>query len=107
MKRFVGILTLIAAACAIALLPPAPAPAQRKVEKVTLRLNWYAYGEHAPLVEGSGSGPVVQAIGAATDRFGYADAYAMAGLVAKGLPVKMIAANVQVSPLTIIFFAAQ
>ena len=39
-------------------------------------------------VEGGGSGPVVQSIGAATDRFGYADATTMAKLVSKGLPVK-------------------
>jgi NitT/TauT family transport system substrate-binding protein len=123
MKRLMTVLALAAAAAALSLLPAPPAKAQRRTEKVTLRLNWYAYGEHAPfvyglkkglyeaegidlvLLEGSGSGPVVQAIGAGTDRFGYADAYAMAGLVAKGLPVKMIAANVQVSPLSIIYFA--
>jgi NitT/TauT family transport system substrate-binding protein len=100
-----------------------PAPAQARKDKVTLRLNFFAYGEHAPfayglrkgfydaegidltLLEGNGSGPVVQAIGAGTDRFGYADAYAMAALGAKGLPVKMIANYVQVSPLSIISFA--
>ncbi len=97
--------------------------AQPKMEKVTLRLNWYAYGEHAPfaygvktglyeaegidlqILEGNGSGPVVQAIGAGSDRFGYADAYAMAGLMAKGVPVRMIANFVQTSPLSIIYFA--
>jgi len=121
MKRFVGIVALVAAA--LALFPPTPAEGQRKVEKVTLRLNWYAYGEHAPFIygfkkgfyeaegidltilEGNGSGPVVQAIGAGSDRFGYADAYAMAGLLAKGLPVKMISVPVQTSPLSIIYFA--
>ena len=121
MRRFVGIVALVAAA--LALFPPTPAEGQRKVEKVTLRLNWYAYGEHAPFIygfkkgfyeaegidltilEGNGSGPVVQAIGAGSDRFGYADAYAMAGLLAKGLPVKMISVPVQTSPLSIIYFA--
>ena len=121
MKRFVKIVALVAAA--LALFPPTPAEGQRKVEKVTLRLNWYAYGEHAPFIygfkkgfyeaegidltilEGNGSGPVVQAIGAGSDRFGYADAYAMAGLLAKGLPVKMISVPVQTSPLSIIYFA--
>src|SRR5574341_2431831 len=121
MKRFAAILACMAAV--FALVPPLSAEAQRKVEKVTLRLNWYAYGEHAPYVyglkkgvyeaegidltilEGNGSGPVVQAIGAGSDRFGYADAYAMAGLLAKGLPVKMISVPVQTSPLSIIYFA--
>lgn len=97
--------------------------AQKKMDKVTLRLNFYAYGEHAPfaygfrkgfyenegidlqILEGNGSGPVVQAIGAGNDRFGYADAYTMAGLAVKGMPVKMIANHVQTSPLSIIYFA--
>lgn len=121
MKRLAAILSAVAAV--LALLSPPAAEAQRKVEKATLRLNWYAYGEHAPFVyglkkgiyeaegidltilEGNGSGPVVQAIGAGSDRFGYADAYAMAGLLAKGLPVKMISVPVQTSPLSIIYFA--
>jgi len=121
MKRLAAILSAVAAV--LALLSPPSAEAQHKVEKATLRLNWYAYGEHAPFVyglkkgiyeaegidltilEGNGSGPVVQAIGAGSDRFGYADAYAMAGLLAKGLPVKMISVPVQTSPLSIIYFA--
>src|SRR3989304_2817977 len=121
MKRFTALLVSLAALLLCG-LPPA-AEAQKKMDKVTLRLNWFAYGEHAPfayglkkgvyeaegidlqILEGNGSGPVVQAIGAATDRFGYADAYAMAGLVAKGVPVKMIGNFVQTSPLSIIYFA--
>ena len=81
----------------------ASVPAQTK-DKATLRLNFYTYGEHAgfaygvekgiyaeegidlTILEGGGSGPVVQSIGAATDRFGYADATTMAKLVSKGLP---------------------
>jgi NitT/TauT family transport system substrate-binding protein len=117
------IAVLLAAASALVVAGAPPAPAQKKMEKATLRLNWFAYGEHAPfayglkkgfyeaegidltILEGNGSGPVVQAIGAGNDRFGYADAYAMAGLVAKGVPVKMIADFVQTSPLSIIYFA--
>jgi NitT/TauT family transport system substrate-binding protein len=120
MTRRTALLTLLLAVVVAA----APvADAQKKMEKVTLRLNWYAYGEHAgfayglkkgiyeaegldlTILEGNGSGPVVQAIGAGNDRFGYADAYAMAGLVARALPVKMIANFVQTSPLSIIYFA--
>ena len=121
MKRVIALLASLMALC-LWVTPPA-GQAQKKMDKVTLRLNWYAYGEHAPfaygvkkgiyenegidltILEGNGSGPVVQAIGAGNDRFGYADAYAMAGLVAKGLPVKMIADFVQTSPLSIIYFA--
>lgn len=121
MKRWLTLLACLTAVLVAAL--PSPARAQKKMEKATLRLNWYAYGEHAPFVyglrkgfyqaegidltilEGNGSGPVAQAIGAGNDRFGYADAYTVAGLVAKGLPVKMIADFVQTSPLSIIYFA--
>jgi NitT/TauT family transport system substrate-binding protein len=42
---------------------------------------------------------------ARTDRFGFADAIAMARLVSKGLPARMIANYVRMSPLAIIFFA--
>ena len=101
----------------------ATVPAQTK-DKATLRLNFYTYGEHAAfaygvekgiyaeegidltLLEGGGSGPVVQSIGAATDRFGYADATTMAKLVSKGLPVKMIANYVQTSPMSQVMFAS-
>ncbi len=121
MRRTIAVLCTLAAT--LALISPRPAAAQRHPDKVTLRLNFYAYGEHAGFVyglkkgiyeaegidltilEGNGSGPVIQAIGAGSDRFGYADAYAMAQLVAKGLPVKMISDTIQTSPLSIIFFA--
>lgn len=121
MNRLITLIASLVALVALAGAPPAEA--QKKMDKLTLRLNWYAYGEHAPFIygfkkgfyeaegidltilEGNGSGPVVQAIGAASDRFGYADAYAMAGLMAKGVPVKMIANFVQTSPLSIIYFA--
>jgi NitT/TauT family transport system substrate-binding protein len=116
-------LLVLAAVAALVVAAVPASQAQKKMDKVTLRLNWFAYGEHAPfayglrkglyeregidltILEGNGSGPVVQAIGAGNDRFGYADAYAMAGLVAKGMPVKMIADFVQTSPLSIIYFA--
>ena len=120
MKRVIALVACLAAVL-VAVVPEGQA--QKKIDKLTLRLNWYAYGEHAPfayglkkgfyenegidlqILEGNGSGPVVQAIGAGNDRFGYADAYAMAGLAAKGVPVKMIANFVQTSPLSIIYFA--
>ncbi len=120
MKR---VLALVASVVAVLVALAPQGQAQKKMDKVTLRLNWYAYGEHAPfayglrkgvyesegidlqILEGNGSGPVVQAIGAGNDRFGYADAYAMAGLAVKGVPVKMIANFVQTSPLSIIYFA--
>ena len=123
MTRRIALLLFLPIALGLAWFWPSTGAAQARKDKVSLRLNFFAYGEHAgfayglkkgfyeaegidlTLLEGNGSGPVVQAIGAGTDRFGYADAYAMAALAAKGLPVKMIATYVQVSPLSIIYFA--
>jgi NitT/TauT family transport system substrate-binding protein len=122
MTRRVAWWTLLLPAAAL-LFWSAIAPAQPAKDKATLRLNFYSYGEHAGLaygvdkgiyaeegidltiLEGGGSGPTVQAIGAGTDRFGYADATTMVKLVSKGLPVKMIANYVQTSPMSIIYFA--
>src|SRR5262249_32460174 len=60
-------------------------------DKVTLMLNWYVYGEHAPfyygkekgyfkdagidleIQEGRGSGTVTQVVAAKTVQFGYVD----------------------------------
>lgn len=111
------------AALAVAGLAAPGGAATKEKDKVTLLLNWYTYGEHAAFAygvvkniyteegidleikEGGGSGPVVQATGAGSARFGYADAGSLARLVTKGLPVKMIGNYVQTSPLSIIFFA--
>ena len=118
LRRPAVIAILIALASLAAAAPPAPAQSAR--DKVTLKLNFYAYGEHAAfaygvekgiyveegielaIVEGGGSGKVVQEIGIGSERFGYADATTMANLVSKGLPVKMIANYVQTSPMSII-----
>ena len=93
-----------------------------KLEKVTLRISWFANGEEAywaygikkgifeaegidlQLLEGSGSAATLRSIAAGTDRFGSASAYEEAGLVTKGLPVKMIANLVPVIPSSILFF---
>jgi NitT/TauT family transport system substrate-binding protein len=113
----------VAVAALVLSLAGTPALAQKPRDAVTLRLDFYAYGLHAPfaygvekgiyaeqgidltILEGNGSGATVQQVGAGTDRFGFADATAMARLVSKGLPAKMIANYVQTSPLAIIFFA--
>src|SRR4030095_9394861 len=107
--------TLLATLAVLAVLAvmAGPAPAQAPRDKATLKLNFYAYGEHAAfayglekgiyaedgielaIVEGGGSGKVVQEVGIGSERFGYADATTMANLVSKGLPVKMIATYVQ------------
>jgi hypothetical protein len=76
------------AAMALALFQALPAQA---ADKVTLMLNWYVYGEHAPfyygkergifaaegidldIQEGRGSGVVTQAVAAGSVPFGYVD----------------------------------
>lgn len=91
-------------------------------EKVTLRLNAPAYGEHAPfaigieqkffaeegielaLREGQGSGNTVQVVGSKSDPIGYADTATTMKAIAKGLPVRTVAVFQQLSPQAIIFF---
>ena len=89
---------LVVALAALALgLAGTLAFAQKPRDAATLRLDFYAYGLHAPfaygvekgiyaeqgidliILEGNGSGATVQQVGAGTDRFGFADATAMAG----------------------------
>jgi NitT/TauT family transport system substrate-binding protein len=108
---------------AAALAAPAlarPAAAQRG-DKVALRLNAPAYGEHAPfaigldkkffaeegidltLREGQGSGATVQIVGSKADPIGYADTATTIKAIAKGLPVRTVAVFQQLSPQAIIF----
>lgn len=93
-----------------------------KLDKVTVRISWFANGEEAywaygikhgifaaegidlQVLEGSGSAATLRSIGEGTDRFGSASAYEEAGLVTKGLPVKMIANLVPVIPSSILYF---
>src|SRR6185437_11023077 len=73
---------------------------------VTLMLNWYPYGEHAPLyygvkegifakhginlkiVPGKGSGPVAQAIGQKQADFGWVDTPNVLSAANAGVPIK-------------------
>jgi len=50
MKRFAALLATLTALLLCGL--PPTAEAQKKMDKVTLRLNWFAYGEHAPFAYG-------------------------------------------------------
>jgi NitT/TauT family transport system substrate-binding protein len=115
---------VVLALVAVVALPGDPARGQgKRMEKVTLRAGWFASGEQAPfalgvkrgfyeaegidlqILEGRGSGTVIQSMAAGSERFGYVDAYAMAAFVAKGLPVKMIANFLQTTPSSVIYFA--
>ncbi|GAA2025721.1 ABC transporter substrate-binding protein [Catenulispora yoronensis] len=93
------------------------------LDKVTLTLNWYPYGEHAALYyglktgvyrkygidltiqAGQGSGKTVQAVGAGQSDFGWADTPALMQAVGKGVPVKSLGVFLQTTPASVQFFS--
>ncbi|GAA0371368.1 ABC transporter substrate-binding protein [Actinoallomurus spadix] len=95
----------------------------KKTDKVTLTLNWYPYGEHAPfyygkkqgifakhginleIKAGQGSQKTVQATGAGQTDFGWADTPALLAGVSQGLPVKSVGVYLQTTPAAVQFFA--
>ena len=97
------------------LAPPAMAE-----DKAALRLNWLAYGFHAPFYlgvqrglykaqgidleigEGQGSGRAVQSVAAGSDTFGLADGTAIVTGVARGVPVQAVMGIMNRSPNGII-----
>jgi NitT/TauT family transport system substrate-binding protein len=99
---------------------PAPAAA---ADKVTLMLNWYVYGEHAPfyygkekglyakqgidldIQEGRGSAVTTQAVAAKTATFGYVDVPTMMRAAVKGAPVEAIGVALQTTPMSAMGFA--
>lgn len=106
------------AALAFAALVPALASAQ---EKVTLRLDWVNSGYHAiwyygidrgifkaegidlEVLEGRGSAVAAQTVANNSVMFGTADAGTVMGLIAQGLPVRIVAGYLRQSPMAIIF----
>lgn len=95
--------------------------ANKKLEKVKLRVNWVLYGEHAPffvalekgyykeagldveIQEGDGSASTVKLVANKSVDIGYADASASSKGIVNGMPVKMVGAYMQVNPSSIIF----
>lgn len=95
------------------------APAQ-SADDVSIRLNWYLVGFHAPIYlgkakgffsdegidltinEGRGSGVATQVVGSKSDTFGIADAGTMIIAVSKGIPIQAIMSPMNVSPFGII-----
>jgi NitT/TauT family transport system substrate-binding protein len=91
----------------------------KELDKVTLTLNWYPYGEHAPFYygkkqrifekhgldlqinAGQGSQKTVQAIGAGRTDFGWADTPALLAGVSTGLPVKSVGVFLQTTPASV------
>lgn len=111
-------LRLLATLFAVLLAGPALA-----ADKVTLMLNWYVYGEHAPfyygkekgiyaaegidleIQEGRGSGTVTQVVAAKTIQFGYVDVPTMMRAAVKGAPVVATGVLLQTSPMSAMGFA--
>jgi NitT/TauT family transport system substrate-binding protein len=93
-----------------------------QLDKVTLTLNWYPYGEHAPFYygkarkiyqkhgidleirPGQGSQKTVQATGAGQSDFGWADTPALLSGVGQGVPVKSLGVFLQTTPASLQFF---
>jgi NitT/TauT family transport system substrate-binding protein len=89
------------------------------VDSVTVLLDWFPDGYHAPfyvarekgyyreagleveIKEGRGSGAVAQLVGTKNATFGFAEGGAMAKGVAAGIPVKMVAGVFRQTPLGI------
>jgi NitT/TauT family transport system substrate-binding protein len=108
---------LLVALCALLFAGPALA-----ADKVTLMLNWYVYGEHAPfyygkekgfyaaegidldIQEGRGSGVTAQAVAAKTAMFGYVDVPTMMRASVKGAPIIAVGVALQTSPMSAMGF---
>src|SRR6476620_2524142 len=106
-------------AALLAVLLGGPAWAE---DKVTLMLNWYVYGEHAPfyygkekgyfkdagidleIQEGRGSGTVTQVVAAKTVQFGYVDVPTMMRAAVKGAPVQAVGGALQTNPMSAMGF---
>lgn len=95
----------------------------RELDKATLTLNWYPYGEHAPFYygkakgiyekhgidleirAGQGSQKTVQATAANQTDFGWADTPALLAGVSQGMPIKSIGVFLQTTPSSVQFFS--
>jgi NitT/TauT family transport system substrate-binding protein len=110
-------LRLLAMFFAVLLAGPALA-----ADKVTLMLNWYVYGEHAPfyygkekglyaaegidleIQEGRGSATVTQVVAAKGVQFGYVDVPTMMRASIKGAPVMAVGVALQTTPMSAMGF---
>src|SRR4051812_17607394 len=100
--RCVRILLTIASAIAVIAANGAFAQGGKKLDRVALRVSWIASGQFSmyvygikkgiyeeegidlQMLEGNGSGPIINSIGAGTDRFADVDANATAAFIEKG-----------------------
>ncbi|MER7664513.1 ABC transporter substrate-binding protein [Streptomyces sp. NPDC096193] len=118
-------LLLVATACGEDGSDQSTSDSGKKLDKVTLTLNWYPYGEHAPfyygkqqkifekhgidltIQAGQGSQKTVQATGAGQTDFGWADTPAVLSGVDSGVKVKSLGVFLQTTPSSVQFFESQ
>lgn len=119
-------LTGIVAAAALVLAACSGGGADQSADgndNVTLMLNWYPYGEHAPfyygveegifaehgidleIQSGQGSTRTVQAVGSRQVDFGWADTAPLLANVESGVPVKSLGVFLQTTPSAVQVFA--
>ncbi|MER5772161.1 ABC transporter substrate-binding protein [Streptomyces sp. NPDC001985] len=95
------------------------------LDRVTLTLNWYPYGEHAPFYygkqrkifekhgidltirAGQGSQKTVQATGAGQSDFGWADTPALLSGADSGVRARSLGVFLQTTPSSVQFFASK
>ncbi|OYO16836.1 sulfonate ABC transporter substrate-binding protein [Enemella evansiae] len=115
------VLTLAATACGSG--AGSGAQADSGPQDVTLMLNWYPYGEHAPFYygldqgifakyginltvkAGQGSTKTAQAVGSKQVDFGWADTPAVLANIDKGMPIKSVGVFLQTTPSAVQVFA--
>ena len=102
---------------------PAPEKNEDGTTSVTLMLNWYPYGEHAPfyygveqgifeehgidltIEAGQGSTKTAQAVGQGQVDFGWADTPAVMANIDKGVDIKSVGVFLQTTPSAVQVFA--
>ncbi|WP_030973445.1 MULTISPECIES: ABC transporter substrate-binding protein [unclassified Streptomyces] len=118
-------LLLLATACGGNDASTTTSESGKKLDKVTLTLNWYPYGEHAPfyygkqqkifekhgidltIQAGQGSQKTVQATAAGQTDFGWADTPALLAAVDQGVRVKSLGVFLQTTPASVQSFDAK
>lgn len=118
-------LALVATACGGNDTSTTTSDSGRKLDRVTLTLNWYPYGEHAPFYygeqqkifekhgidldirAGQGSQKTAQATAAGQTDFGWADTPALLAGVDQGVKVKSLGVFLQTTPASVQSFDAK
>jgi NitT/TauT family transport system substrate-binding protein len=126
-RLLIGVVPLVLLATACGGNDPSTSTSDsgKKLDKVTLTLNWYPYGEHAPfyygkqqkifekhgidltIQAGQGSQKTVQATAAGQTDFGWADTPALLAAVDQGVQVKSLGVFLQTTPASVQSFDAK